>query len=178
MSIGLKYNFLRDPCSGTLASAGFTYNLPVGSTSALQGIGDGEFHLFMTGGQRLWNGNGHLLSSLGYRIPVDGRVQSESIHWSNHFDLRVTDSVYLVTELAWWHWTDSADTGLALGVAGQDLFNLSSTNVAGNDLVTQNVGLKIKPRRNVEAGIAYEFPLTGFKDVIQDRIQVDLILRY
>ena len=169
---------VRDPKCGRIASVGLTYELPVGSRRTLQDIGDGEFHLFATGGQRLWDGNGHLLSSLGYRFPVDDAVQASAIHWSNHFDIRVTDRVYLVTEAAWWHWTESAETGLPLGVAGQDLFSLSSTNVGGNDLVTQNVGLKYKPNGNIETGIAYEFPLTGFEDVIKDRIQLDLIFRY
>jgi len=58
------------------------------------------------------------------------------------------------------------------------LFNLSTTNVAGDDLVTQNVGMKFKPRSNIETGIAYEFPVTGFQDVIQDRLMLDLIVRF
>ncbi len=178
VSAGLKYNFLRNTRTGTLASAGFTYEIPMGSSRALQGIADGEFNIFATAGQRLWDGNGHLLTSLGYRFPVDENLQTNAIHWSNHFDIRVTKRTYLVTEVAWWHWTESAGSGLPLGVAGQDLLNLSSTNVAGNDLVTQNVGLKFKPKRNIETGIAYEFPLTGFKDVIDNRLQVDLIFRY
>tara|TARA_R110002049_G_scaffold27321_2_gene94316 strand:- start:560096 stop:561034 length:939 start_codon:yes stop_codon:yes gene_type:complete len=178
VSAGLKYNFLRDTCRGTLGSVGFTYEIPMGNEDALQSIGDGEFHFFATGGQRLFDGNAHVLSSVGYRLPVDDDVQTTAIHWSNHFDVRLNERTYIFTEAAWWHWTDSADTGAALGVAGQDLFNLSSTNVDGNDLVTQNVGLKFKPRSNVEAGIAYEFPLTGFKDVIEDRVQLDLIVRY
>jgi hypothetical protein len=90
----------------------------------------------------------------------------------------VTDNLYLFTEAAWWHWTDDANLGAVPGVAGQDLFNLSSINVDGNDLVTQNIGVKCKPRRNLEAGIAYEFPVTGFQDVIEDRVQVDMIFRY
>lgn len=178
VSIGLKYNLLRDAQSGTLASVGLTYELPIGSRSALQRIGDGEFHLFGTAGQRFLCGNAHWLTSVGWRKPVDGSVQTESIHWSNHFDVRVTDKTYLVTEIAWWHWTDSASTGLPLGVGGHDLFNLPVTNVDGNDLVTQNVGIKYKPNRHVEAGFAYEFPLTEFKDVIDNRFQFDLILRY
>jgi hypothetical protein len=44
--------------------------------------------------------------------------------------------------------------------------------------VTQSVGLKFKPRWNVELGTAYEFPLTEFKDVIEDRWMADLIIRY
>ena len=178
VTAGLKYNLIRNVETGTLGSVGFTYELPVGSTRALQGIGDGEFHLFATGGQRLLDGNAHILSSIGYRLPVDGAVQSSAIHWSNHLDARLTDRTYIFTELAWWHWTDDASAGSALGVAGQDLFNLSANDVVGNDLVTQNVGFKFKPNGHIESGIAYEFPLTEFQDVIEGRFQAELILRY
>ena len=178
VTAGLKYNLIRDVESGTLASVGMTYELPVGSTRALQDIGDGEFHFFATGGQRLLDGNAHWLSSLGFRAPLDGAVQSSALHWSNHLDIRVTERSYVFSELAWWHWTDDASSGAPLGVAGHDLFNLSSNNVAGNDLLTQNIGTKLKPNRNVEAGIAYEFPLTAFNDITEGRLQTELILRY
>ncbi|WP_207397473.1 hypothetical protein [Bremerella alba] len=178
VSAGLKYNLLRDPCSGTIVSTGFTYEMPVGSSDALQGQGDGEFNIFLTGGQRLWDGNAHVLSSVGYRLPTDSSLQSSAIHWSNHFDVRLTDKIYVFTELAWWHWTDDASQGSALGVAGHDLFNLRSNDVAGNDLVTQNVGMRYKPNGHIETGIAYEFPLTGFQDVTESRLMVDMILRY
>jgi hypothetical protein len=178
VSAGLKYNIFRDVESGTIASIGATYELPIGSTRALQDIGAGEFHFFATGGKRLADGNAHLLSSIGYRLPVDGGDQSSAIHWSNHFDLRLTKKVYAFTEMAWWHWTDDAANGAALGVAGQDLFNLSVSDVAGNDLLTQNVGFKLKPNRGLEAGIAYEYPLTDFQDVIAGRLQTELIFRY
>jgi hypothetical protein len=178
VTAGLKYSLLADPVQGTLAAMGMTYEIPVGSTRALQDIGDGEFHFFFTGGQRLLNGMMHALSSVGYRQPVDDEVQTSAIHWSNHVDFRITQQAYLFTEFAWWHWTDDAEVGLPLGVAGQDLFNLSSTNIAGNDLLTQNVGMKFKPNPSTELGVAYEFPLTTFKDVIESRLMVDLILRY
>ena len=178
VSAGLKYNLLSDPDKGNLLSAGFTYEVPIGSTRALQDIGDGEFHLFVSGGKRLLNGLAHYMGAVGYRIPVDSAVQTSSIHWSNHFDGKITENLYAFTEVVWWHWTDSADSGLPLGVGGQDPFNLSSTNVTGNNLVTQNVGIKLKPSGNVELGVAYEFPLTAFQDVIDNRIQAELILRF
>lgn len=178
VSAGLKYNLHRDPCSGSLLSAGFTYEIPIGSQRALQDIGDGEFHFFLSGGKRLWDGMGHYLGAVGYRLPVDGEVQTSSIHWSNHLDVKLTDRVYAFTEVVWWHWTESADTGLPLGVAGHDAFNLSSTNVAGNDFVTQNVGLKYKPSGKMELGVAYEFPLSDFEDITANRLQAELILRY
>lgn len=178
VTAGLKYNLLRDTCSGTIASAGFTYEFPIGSESAQQSIGDGEFHLFLTGGQRVLDGNGHLMSAFGYRFPVDDDVQTSAVHWSNHFDVMLTSSLYLFTEVAWWHWTDDAPGGALLGVAGQDLFNLNVGDVDGNDLVTQNVGARFKPSGNLETGVAFEFPLTGFEDVIENRLVLDMIMRY
>jgi len=178
VTAGLKYNLLRDAQAGTLASIGGTYEIPLGSEDALQSVGDGEFHLFVTGGQRLLDGNAHVLSAFGWRVPVDDTLQDESVHWSNHFDIKVTNTLYLLTEVEWWHWTDSASAGLPLGVAGQDLFNLSANDVTGNNLVTQNVGLKYKPSRAAEYGIAYEFPLTEFKDVVESRLQIEMIFRY
>lgn len=178
VSAGLKYNLIRNANTGTLLSTGFTYEIPMGSQRALQAIGDGEFHFFATGGQRMWNGNGHVLSSIGYRVPVDNDVQETSINWNNHFDVRLTDRLYLFTENSWWHWTDDANVGAPLGVAGQDLLNLNATNIAGNNLVTQNVGLKLKPNRHTELGAAFEFPLTRFKDIIENRVQLEAIIRY
>jgi len=178
VTAGLKYNLLRDTQAGSLLSAGFTYELPIGSQRTLQDIGDGEFHLFASAGQRLWDGLGHYLGTVGMRLPLDDSVQTTSIHWSNHVDVMLTEKVYAFTEFVWWHWTESADSGLPLGVGGHDVFNLSSTNVAGNDLVTQSVGLKYKANGNSELGLAYEFPLTGNRDILSNRIQAELILRY
>ena len=180
VTAGLKYNFLRDTCNGTLASAGFTYEIPIGSQKALQDVGDGEFHLFMTAGKRLLDGDAHFLSAFGWRVPVDKNAQVESIHWSNHLDYRLTEKAYVFTECAWWHWVDDARAPAlpGAGVAGQDLFDLSTSGVEGRSLVTQSVGLKLKPNPKTELGLAYEFPLTDFRDVIASRLMFDMIFRY
>lgn len=177
VTAGLKYSLISDPKSGGLLSAGFTYEMPIGSQKALQDIGDGEFHFFLTGGQRFLNGDAHLLSSIGYRVPVDSGSQTTAIHWSNHLDYRITKKTYVFTEIAWWHFTDDAGAGLP-GIAGQDLFNLTATGVKGENLVTQSVGVKLKPNPKTEIGLAYEFPLSDFQDIISSRLMVDLIYRF
>ncbi len=177
VTAGLKYNLIRNVETGTLGSIGFTYEIPMGSEQALQALGDGQFHFFATGGQRLAGGNAHYLTSFGYQVPVDTSIQTSAIQWHNHFDVKLTKKTYLLTEMSWWHWVDDASAGQALGVAGLDLLNLNANNVSGNDVVSQNVGLKYKPNRKVEAGVAYEFPLTGFEDIMRDRLQVECIFR-
>lgn len=177
VTAGLKYNLLRNPCEGEILSAGFTYEIPMGSQKALQDIGDGEFHFFLTGGKRLLDGDAHFLSSVGLRLPVDQSVQNTSVHWSNHLDYRVTDKAYLFTELAWWHFVDDAGAGLPQ-IAGQDLFNLTAAGIDGQNLLTQSVGVKFKPNPKTEVGVAWEFPLSDFEDVISNRLMIDLIYRF
>jgi hypothetical protein len=182
VTAGFKYNYLRDVASGRLATAGMTYEIPLGSDEALQSVGDGEFHFFNSFGQRFLDGDAHYMTTLGWRVPIENDIQTESLHWSNHFDVRVTSDWYLFTDIVWWHWLNDGDTNnpgtLPLNAAGQDIFNLPTNSVVGNNLVTQMVGVKYKPSRNYEFGFGYEFPLTEYNDVLDDRWQVDLIFRY
>ncbi len=175
-ALGLKYNLFRDTCNGRLLSAGLTYEIPAGSNKSLQGNGNGEFHFFVTGGTRIGD-KGHWISASGLREPNDTNLENRVWYWSNHFDRQIGDRpVYAFTEINWYNYLSS---GTAFGpVEGGDLFNLGASGVTGNDLVTQAIGMKAKPRRNIEAGIAYEFPLTARKGLLDDRLTADLIFRF
>ncbi len=177
VTAGLKYNLVRDPEAGTLVSTGFTYEIPIGSRRLLQDVADGEFHFFVSAGQRLLDGDAHWMTNFGYRMPVDSSAQNSAVRWSNHLDLRLTEKLYVFTESSVWHYTDDAGTGLP-GIAGQDLLNLTSFGVEGQTLVTHNVGIKVKPNANTEIGVAYEFPLSDFDDIIDSRFTLDLIYRF
>ena len=177
LAAGFKFSLLRDHCRGRLWSAGFTFDLPTGEADALQGNGDGELHLFSTTGRRI-GCRGHWLSASGIRIPMNSTDESTSSYWSNHVDIRVRDRVYLLGETNWYHWLRAGQDGALVGVEGLDLINLGSPGVAGNDIVTQAFGVKLKPRRNSEVGFAFEFPLTEREDIIDNRLTVDWIVRY
>ena len=177
VNAGLKYNLYKDYCSQTIVSTGFTYGIPLGSHQALQGKGNGEFNMFLTGGQQIGE-NWHWISTLGARIPANTDVQTQSMYFSNHLDRKLGNSgFYLFTEANWYHWLSSSNS-FPVPVEGLDLFNLGSVGVAGNDIVTGGYGVKYKPNKNVEMGIAYEIPYTERRDIIQNRLTVDLILRY
>ena len=177
VDLGLKYSLYRDVKNQRLLSAGVIYELPVGSTRTLQAGGDGDFHLFLTGGTEVCD-CGHWLSQFGGIIPVDDDENSHFVYWSNHFDYQVRKGWYALTEFNWFHWTDGGDNAALAGVEGLDAFNLGSTDVDGNDIVTGAVGMKYKPNRKTEIGVAWEVPLTERRDIIDNRLTVDLILRY
>lgn len=176
VAVGLKYNLYADPSKQRLLSAGVSYEIPWGSPRSLQGNGDGEFHLYTTGGAQL-GCHSHWISATGVRLPADRGDESTSIYWSNHFDYEFAKGWYALAEVNWFHWLDAGNGGVA-NVEGGDLFNLGSTGVKGKDIATQAVGLKYKRNRHREIGIAYEFPLTSQKDVFENRLTVDWIFRY
>lgn len=177
VAVGLKYNLLVDTSRQRLVSAGVSYELPSGSRQAFQGNGDGEFHVYLTGLQTI--GCAHWISGTGFRLPTDGAEESQSWYWSNHLDVPLTSALplYLFGEANWYHWLRSGNNGIA-GVEGGDLFNFGSTGVAGNDIVTGAVGVKYKPHCGLELGVAWETPLSGREDVMDNRLTVDLIVRY
>lgn len=176
VSAGLKFGLLRDPQRQSLLSAGFTFEVPTGSERTLQGNGDGELNLFLTGGKRFGDRN-YWVSTSGWRQPMNHNDESTVGYWSNHFSRQLTQRFYVLTEFNWYHWM-RAGTGGVPGVEGLDLFNLGSSGVAGNDIVTQAVGFKLKPNRHQEIGAAYEFPLTERRDVLENRLNFNWIFRY
>lgn len=178
VSLGLKRQVYRDPHNQRLASVGFAYDAPVGSTRTLQGRGDGMFHVFATGGTQL-GCYGHWVSNFGGEIPVDDDASNSFIYWSNHFDYQIRRGWYGLLEFNWYHFTGDGDDSLGLtGVSGGDLFNFGSAGVDGNDIVTGAFGAKYKPNRKTEIGVAFEVPLTDRRDVTESRLTLDWIMRY
>ena len=177
IAAGLKFNVYKDSLNGSLISVGGTYEAPFGTPRALQGNGDGEFHMFTSGATRFLD-DYHLMSGFGWRLPVDQAAESTSIYWSNHVDRRIGDSkFYLLGECNWFHWTADG-SATAASFEGIDLINLGSNAVDGNDLVTGAFGVKFKPSGNMELGVAWEAPMTDRQDILKDRLTVDWIIRY
>ncbi len=176
VSAGLKYSLYRDPTCGRLLSGGIRYETYAGRRRTLQGNGNGVFDIFLTGGSRLGQCS-HILSAAGFILPVDSNSENQMFYWSTHLDRRITKKAYAFTEFNWYNYMKDANA-FGLPVEGGDLFNLGSPGIAGNNLVTNAYGLKFKPRSNIEAGTAFEFPLTERRGILDNRITADLIIRY
>ncbi len=177
ISAGLKYNLYRDPQAGRLLSVGMTFEVPSGSKKSLQGNGNGEFNFFVTGGTRIGD-KAHWISASGLREPADTSLENRLWYWSNHLDRQIGDRpIYAFTELNWYHYSSNA-TAFPLPVEGGDLFNLGSPGISGNDLVTNAIGLKARPRNNMEAGVAWEYPISKLEGLMDNRLTLDLIVRY
>lgn len=172
----MKYTLISNPCEQFILSAGLTYELPVGSTRALQGNGDGDIHAFLSMGKQL-GCNFHWVAGAGYRAAPDDNAGTDMMFLSNHFDYQLTDCWYPFMEVNWFNW-NSSGTGAVSGIEGGDIYNLGSRNVTGNDIVTMGWGLKYKPKDCLELGLAYEVPLTERRDIMESRLTADVIFRY
>jgi hypothetical protein len=176
ISAGLKYLVYSDPVNQRLMSAGVVYELPVGTADAQQDNGDGTFDLFLTGGSEICR-DGHWIGAGGFVLPTDDEANSTWCYISNHFDYEFVPAWYSLVEVNWFHWLESGAGGIP-GIEGGDFFNFGSTGVAGNDIVTGAFGVKYKPSASTEIGVAWELPLTERRDVLENRLAFDLILRY
>lgn len=174
---GLKLALWADANHQRLLSLGALYEIPSGSGRTLQGAGNGELAMFVTGGTALGPG-GNLLSAAGVRMPVNRADASQMLYWSNHVDHTLFSSrLYAVGEMNWYHYFGSGSLP-AGDAAGLDLFNFGHENVAGLEVITGAFGVRYKPTGNIEFGLIYELPMTEHKDILSNRLSADWITRY
>ncbi len=177
VALGLKYNFYANTARQELLSAGVRVEMPTGSYANLQGSsGTSQFDMFLSGGKQLGELS-HVVSAAGFRLPADPNDLNQQFYWSLHLDRKLANRpIYGLLEFNWYHWMTDVQGGPTFG--GLDLWNFGSDDVAGTNIVTGAFGLKWKPRASIEAGVCWEVPLTARRDIIDNRITADLILRY
>jgi len=173
LQIGTKYTFYRDDRSNTLAAAGVSFEIPVGSDSVLAGTGAGMTP-YLSFGQGL--GDFHFLASAGYRLGFTDAT-SDFVFTSLHLDYGFFKRIYPLVELNWYHYTANG-TARPVNFEGTDLFNLGATDVAGRNYLTVALGLRLRITEGLQTGIAYETALVGTNGQERYRIIFDLIFRY
>jgi hypothetical protein len=178
IAAGFKYAFVRDVESQTLFNAGFMFEPQTGDADAFSAHGDGLFTVFGTYGKEFGCKN-HLLLNAGYQFPVDSAQNSSYYYAQVHLDRQMWGWLYPLVELNWIHHVEGGNRGLPAALGEADgLINLGTTGVAGNDFVTVAAGLKAKVCRNLDAGIAFEVPVSNRRDIMSNRVLGELILRY
>lgn len=176
LAAGLKYTFLRNVETQTLAAAGFMYEIPSGQENVFQGYGSGTFTTFLAAGQKL--GNVHVLNTFGYQFPANTHYNSSFIYNSFHLDVAIADWIYPLVEMNIFRYTGNGDQFPPFVGEGDGLLNLGTQGVVGNTLVTVAFGAKAKLSCNLEVGAAYEIPISDRQDIIADRIIAEVIIRY
>ena len=189
MSFGFKYALIDRPDEGIIVSPHLRFEPDFGDHDLFQGMGDGIVIPGVSFGWRMAD-DLHMLGAVGAQLPLDGGKNSTYVHYNLHLDYALTPSVSPFVEVGGIHWTSDGDGSTtvhlenggrltlsevqsALGTGrfeGYDFANLGSEDVAGNDMITGMVGVRVQWTDDLSVGIAYERPLTQRNDLMKQRV--------
>ena len=178
VAAGLKYLIIRDVADQFLWSVGAQFEPRTGEARVYQSQGEGVFTGFTTAAKQLGN-CWHLLGTAGYQFGLESNQSSSFYYASTHIDRQFFGWLYPLFEWNWYYYSESGNRGIppAFG-EGDGLLNLGTSGISGTNLITAAVGLKAAICPNFEVGAAWEFPLTSRKDLIENRLTAEVILRY
>jgi len=178
IAAGMKYTFYRDCDRQELMAAGFQYEPPSGTQRVFQGNGSGLVSVFFTAGKQLAD-NTHLLFNSACQCGVDRKLNSSFIFTQLHIDKQLFGWLYPIAELNWYQYITGGNTQIPSSVGeGDGLMNFGTSGMGGKTLFTGAIGLKGIISKQIEAGFAWETPLGYRRDIINNRLIVEVLLRY
>jgi hypothetical protein len=175
VAAGVKYRVWEDKENGFVVTPGLIYEIDVGDHDVFQGNGDGLIRGFISGGWDLDECN--MICTVGYNLPIHGGQETHSLDYHFHVDYEVTDRFFPMVEINGVTYTRNANSFPA-NFEGGDLINLGATRVSGQTVMTVAAGARYRFTDNVCFGAAWEYPMTSRKDLFQNRVTVDLIIRW
>lgn len=189
IAAGLKQVLVSQPDSRYLMSGTATIELPLGDSEVLQGEGDGGLNLIVN--QLKLVDAWQFAGSIGTRVPFnddDSTIGFASMHAS----YAITPKFIPLVEVNWFRVIDDGSgrnrfdnqaDGAVPGVIrfeGGDLINLGASNASDHaDIVTFAAGFRYLINDRVQAGLAYELPLTDEENnLMEQRVTADLIWKF
>jgi len=182
---GLKYAFIYDEEDKFILSGRVLFELTQGSSEVFQGNGDGNvapsLHFFK-GFDKL-----QLVGGMGVVLPFDRDEESTVLFDTWHASYAVTPWFFPLIELNHFRVLDEGDRdNLVPSIVkfeGGDLINLGSQRGKSNqDIVTLALGSRFRVlqnfgfMKNMDVGVAYEFPLTDRNEnLMESRWTFDMV---
>ncbi|MES2475078.1 MAG: transporter [Verrucomicrobiota bacterium] len=182
LGAGVKYAFLRDDVSRTAVSGTLGFEAPTGNRDVFQGEGDGAANLTLAGLKLV--DNWQFAGSVGTQIPFSDQLSTE-LWMSGHVSYEVSRWFIPLVEINWFHVLDTGDGSSSLVSSitefeGGDFFNLGASNADENrDFVSAAFGFRSRLCDSVDAGLAYEIPLTNADNsLMESRVTLDLVWKF
>lgn len=172
--MGAKYTFLRDTRSESILAVGATFDIPIGSSTTLQG-GSAAVTPYLSYGQGFGD-NWHLLAAGGYHFSFN-KSSTDFLYVSGHIDYGFFKRFYPLAEVNWYYYTSNGNRQPA-NYEGGDILNIGANDVSGKSLVTVAAGFRFKFSESLQTGIVYEMPVVGSSMLERYRVMLDLIFRY
>ncbi len=192
LMLGVKYALIDSVDKQFILTSSLRYELTQGSRDVFQGNGEGVFLPALSLAKGF--GDTHILAGVGVALPVDGDAESTQLFYNFHIDYALSSRLTPFLEINGYHYLDDGDgttpvklgNGVRLpistvqaalnlkGFEALDVANLGSDDVEGNDIITAAIGLRIRINGRSSLGIAYERPLTRRKDILKQRVTLNV----
>jgi hypothetical protein len=137
----------------------------------LQGHGGGFFDVFVAAARTV--GPVGLEANLGTQLAVEPDHDASFVHYALHADYDVMGRFFPLVELNGYSPLDDA-TRTRLGVNGMDLVGMGSINA--DTVITVAPGFRARITDHVDAGFAYELPITQEEDLLDWRVTTDVLV--
>lgn len=175
LALGFKYAVVDSPENQFILTPGFTFKIPLGDREIFQGRGGGEWDLFMAAQKGF--GDFHLTGSLGIRLPNNRNENSTMVHYSlmaDYYTCRwfipfVAFNAFTVVD---------AGNNIGLNSEGYDVMNFGNSRSQGVTQGTLALGFRSRILSHVDLGIAYEKAIIKPYGLTDDRMTVDVSIRF
>jgi hypothetical protein len=191
LAAGLKFALVDMPESNFILTPGVKLEVSTGSSSIFEGGSKVIFAPFVS---TAWGtGDFHVIADAGAQIPSDGDVYSSYFYNHIYADYKVASFFQPFAQFSWQSYFSSGDgsrkvrlrgldksltigdvEGIVGDFEGNDLHNLGSKDVTGNNMLTWAVGTHIPITKHVTFSAAYERPLTSRKDIVKQRVTASM----
>ncbi len=175
LAAGVKFAAVENERAGLIVTPGLVFEADSGDHDVFQGNGDGILRPFVSAG--LDRGKFNVLAAVGYNQAIDTDANSSSVDYHAHIDYEIAPNVYPLVEANGITYTDNGNA-LPVNFEGGDLINLGATDVRDQTVVTGAVGARFRVSPCAEFGGVYEFPLSGRRDLFDQRFMLDFIWRF
>lgn len=172
IAAGVKYALVDEPEDDWMLTGGLIYEIDAGDHEVFQGNGDGLLRTFVSGAYEVEDLN--VVGTFGFNLPFDGGDETHSIDYHLHLGYEICDNVMPFVEAHGISYTRNANN-LGVNFEGGDLLNLGSTRVAGQSFFSGALGVRYQAADNIAFGAAYEVPLGGRDELMDQRITVDVL---
>lgn len=189
---GIKVSLVDLPEYRFILSPSLRFQTAQGSSDILAGNGHG---IWLPGVSAGWGpGPVRMLGSVVAALPVNGQENSTSLFWNFHLSVPLPAGFTPLVEVNGIHYLSDGDGQMpvklsngavipmqaafnALGVhpeEGNDVLNFGTSGVDGNDIVSFTVGARMQLMKSLSLGAGWEHPITHRKDLLQNRLYINL----
>jgi hypothetical protein len=176
LAVGFKYALIDDAANQFLLTPGLTFHIPTGDREIFQGRGGGEFRPFVS--FQKGYGNLHVSGNVGLRIPVTNNEQNLVANYGLMVDYYTCRWFIPFVSANFWTNLNDGTNVPGLRSNGYDVINFGGGNANGVTQGMLGIGFRSRILDNVDLGFAYEIAAVRPYGLTNNRVTVDMSVRF